>query len=85
RAWAAEASHNNHWGVPLTLARTPPGHDFCVVEIGMNHPGEIAPLSRMARPNVALVTAITAAHIGHMGSLDAIAREKLSIAEGLAG
>ncbi len=85
RAWAAEASHNNQWGVPLTLARTPPGHDFCVVEIGMNHPGEIAPLSRLARPDVALITAIAPVHIGHMGSLEAIVAEKLAIAAGLTG
>jgi hypothetical protein len=50
---AAEASYNNHWGVPLTLARMPADTDFAVIEIGMNHPGEIAPLARMARPHVA--------------------------------
>ena len=83
RTWAAEASHNNHWGVPLTLARLPPRHDYCVVEIGMNHAGEIAPLTRLARPDVAVITTIAAAHIGHLGSLDAIAREKAAIAEGL--
>jgi UDP-N-acetylmuramoyl-tripeptide--D-alanyl-D-alanine ligase len=83
RVHAADASHNNHWGVPLTLARLPPGADFCVVEIGMNHAGEIAPLSRLARPHVALITAIGSAHIGHLGSLAAIAAEKLSIAQGL--
>ena len=85
RTWAAEASHNNHWGVPLTLARLPPGHAFCVVEIGMNHPGEIAPLARLAQPHVAAVTSVAATHIGNMGSIEAIAREKLSVAEGLAG
>ncbi len=83
RVWAAEASHNNHWGVPLTLARLPPGHRFGVVEIGMNHAGEIAPLSRLARPHVAAVTTIAAAHIGHLGSMEAIADEKVSIARGL--
>jgi UDP-N-acetylmuramoyl-tripeptide--D-alanyl-D-alanine ligase len=81
---AAEASHNNHWGVPLTLARLPPDARFCVAEIGMNHPGEIAPLARLARPHVAVVTAIAPAHIGHLGSLEAIADEKGSIACGLA-
>lgn len=80
---AAAASYNNHWGVPLTLARMPRAAAFAVIEIGMNHPGEIAPLARLARPHVALITAIEAAHIGHMGSLEAIAREKGSIAEGL--
>ena len=85
KVWAAEASHNNHWGVPLTLARLPERHHFGVVEIGMNHPGEIAPLSRLARPQVAAITAVAAAHIGHMGTLEAIAREKLSIVEGLEG
>ncbi|GAA0599901.1 UDP-N-acetylmuramoyl-tripeptide--D-alanyl-D-alanine ligase [Craurococcus roseus] len=80
---AAVASYNNHWGVPLTLARCPRGAAYAVVEIGMNNPGEIAPLSRLARPHVAVVTAIGAAHIGHLGGLDAIAAEKATISEGL--
>ena len=80
---AAVASYNNHWGVPLTLARAPRGAAYAVVEIGMNNPGEIAPLSRLARPHVAVVTTIGAAHIGHLGGLDAIAAEKATIAEGL--
>ena len=80
---AAVASYNNHWGVPLTLARCPRGAAYAVVEIGMNNPGEIAPLSRLARPHVAVVTAIGAAHIGHLGGLDAIAAEKAAISEGL--
>ena len=80
---AAEASYNNHWGVPLTLARMPAGFDYAVLEIGMNHPGEIAPLARLAGPDVAIITAIEATHIGHMGSLDAIAAEKAAILEGV--
>ncbi|PQO23741.1 UDP-N-acetylmuramoyl-tripeptide--D-alanyl-D-alanine ligase, partial [Rhodobacteraceae bacterium WD3A24] len=76
---AAEASHNNHWGVPLTLARLPADADFAVVEMGMNHPGEIAPLARLTRPDVALITAIAPAHLEAMGSLEAIAREKAAI------
>jgi len=80
---AAVASYNNQWGVPLTLARTPPEADFCVVEIGMNHAGEIAPLSRLAGPDVAVITAVEPAHIGHLGSLEAIADEKASIAQGV--
>jgi UDP-N-acetylmuramoyl-tripeptide--D-alanyl-D-alanine ligase len=87
---AAEASYNNHWGVPLTLARIPlassahsPRDTFCVVEIGMNHAGEIAPLARLARPHVAVITAIEAAHIGYLGGMEAIAEEKSTILQGL--
>jgi UDP-N-acetylmuramoyl-tripeptide--D-alanyl-D-alanine ligase len=80
---AAEASFNNHWGVPITLARLPWDDEFAVVEIGMNHAGEIAPLARLARPHVALITAIAPAHIEHLGSLEAIAREKADLFTGL--
>ena len=80
---AAVASYNNHWGLPLTLARTPADAAFCVVEIGMNHAGEIAPLARLARPHVAVITAVEKAHIGHLGSIEAIADEKVSICCGL--
>ncbi|GAC1347912.1 MAG: UDP-N-acetylmuramoyl-tripeptide--D-alanyl-D-alanine ligase [Acetobacteraceae bacterium] len=80
---AAVASYNNHWGVPLTLARLPPGADFCVAEIGMNQKGEIEPLARLAAPHVAVVTTIAPAHIGHLGSLEAIADEKAAILRGL--
>jgi UDP-N-acetylmuramoyl-tripeptide--D-alanyl-D-alanine ligase len=80
---AAVASYNNHWGVPLTLARMPPAARFAVVEIGTNHPGEIAPLSRMARPHVGLITAVERAHVGHFAGIEAIAEEKGSIAQGL--
>ncbi|MCX7889092.1 MAG: UDP-N-acetylmuramoyl-tripeptide--D-alanyl-D-alanine ligase [Rhodobacteraceae bacterium] len=80
---ASEASYNNHWGVPLTLARMPPGTAFAVVEIGMNHPGEIAPLSRMTRPHVAVVTTVAAAHLEAFDDIAGIAREKASIFEGL--
>ena len=80
---AAERSFNNHWGVPLTLARLPAEAAVCVVEIGMNAPGEIAPLARLARPHVALITTVGAAHLAAFGSVEGIAREKASIAEGL--
>ncbi len=83
RTHAAIASYNNHWGVPLTLARTPPDAEYCVVEIGMNHAGEIAPLARLAGPDVAVITNVEPAHIGNLGSLEAIAAEKASIAEGV--
>ncbi len=80
---AAEASYNNHWGVPLTLARLPAEARFCVAEIGMNQAGEIEPLARLAAPHVAVITTIAAAHIGHLGSLEAIADEKAAILRGL--
>ena len=83
RTHAAAASYNNHWGVPLTLARMPPDAAYAVCEIGMNHAGEIAPLARLVRPHVAVITAIERAHIGHLGSIEAIAAEKASIAAGL--
>jgi len=83
RAHAAEASYNNHWGVPLTLARMPVETEFAVIEIGMNHPGEIAPLARMARPHVALITTVAAAHLEAFENIEGIAREKASIFDGL--
>lgn len=81
---ASAASHNNQWGVPLTLARMPRNTEWAAVEIGMNHRGEIAPLSRLAKPRVAVVTTVGTAHIGHLGSAEAIAEEKADIAAGLA-
>jgi UDP-N-acetylmuramoyl-tripeptide--D-alanyl-D-alanine ligase len=83
RTHAAEASYNNHWGVPLTLARMPQNTEFAVVEIGMNHPGEIEPLARLARPHVALITTIAPAHLEAFGSMDGIAAEKAAIFRGL--
>ena len=81
---AAEASFNNHWGVPITLARLHPEADFAVIEIGMNRPGEIAPLSRLARPDIAMITTIAPAHLEAFDSIDGIAHEKASIFAGLA-
>ncbi|MCB1313047.1 MAG: UDP-N-acetylmuramoyl-tripeptide--D-alanyl-D-alanine ligase [Sedimentitalea sp.] len=83
RTHASVASYNNHWGVPLTLARMPKDTAFAVIEIGMNHPGEIAPLARMARPHVAMITTVAPAHLEAFDSLEGIAREKASIFEGL--
>ena len=80
---ASAASYNNHWGVPLTLARMPAGARFGVFEMGMNHAGEITPLTRMARPHVALVTTIAPVHIEHLGSIEAIADAKAEIFSGL--
>lgn len=80
---APVGSYNNHWGVPLTLVRTPLDTRFGVYEIGMSNPGEIAPLARMARPDVAIITTVQAVHLASFPSLDAIADEKAAIYDGL--
>lgn len=76
---ASVGSFNNHWGVPLTLARMPQDTKFGVFEIGMNHAGEITPLVKMVRPHVAMITAIAPAHIGAFDSIEDIARAKAEI------
>ncbi len=76
-------SYNNHVGVPLSLARMPARAKFGVFEMGMNHAGEIAPLSAHVRPHVALITTIAPAHIENQGSMEAIADEKSQIYTGL--
>lgn len=81
---AADASFNNHIGVPLTLARMPREAGFGIFEIGMNHPGEILPLAILVRPDVALITCVDRAHLGLMRSELAIAKEKASIYKTLA-
>ena len=78
-------SYNNHVGVPLSLARTPARSDFAVFEMGMNHAGEIAALTRQVRPHVAVITTIAPAHIEMLGSEEAIADAKAEIFEGLEG
>ena len=80
---AAEKSYNNHWGVPLTLARMPADSAFAVCEIGMNHPGEIAPLAQMVRPHVAVVTTVEPVHLGYFETVEAIAEAKAEIFTGL--
>ena len=73
---ASVASYNNHWGVPLTLARMPEDTEFAVIEIGMNHPGEIAPLTKMAAPDVAMVTTVAEVHLEAFEDINGIALEK---------
>ncbi len=80
---ASVASYNNHWGVPLTLARMPADTEFAVIEIGMNHPGEIAPLAKMAAPDVAMVTTVAEVHLEAFDDINGIALEKASIIDGL--
>lgn len=76
-------SYNNHTGVPLSLARMPRDAEFAVLEMGMNHAGEIRALTKQVRPHVALITAIAPAHIENLGSEEAIADAKGEIFEGL--
>ena len=76
-------SYNNHTGVPLSLARMPRDAEYAVLEMGMNNPGEIAALTRLVRPHVAIITAIAPAHIENLGSEEAIADAKAEIFEGL--
>ncbi len=80
---ASEKSYNNHWGVPLTLARMPADTEYAVFEIGMNHAGEIAPLTKMVQPHAAIVTTVEAVHLEHFGSVEEIADAKAEIFQGL--
>ena len=80
---ATTGNLNNDIGMPLTLLRLDAGHRYAVIEMGMNHPGEISYLSSLAKPTVALINNAGTAHIGELGSVDAIARAKGEIFEGL--
>lgn len=80
---ASIKSFNNHWGVPLMLARLPREARFGVFEIGMNHPGEITPLVKLVRPHTALITTVAAAHLQFFDSVADIARAKAEIFLGL--
>ena len=80
---ASAASYNNHWGVPLSLARCPGDARFAIFELGMNHAGEIGPLSRMVRPDIAIITTIAPVHLEYFDSIDGIADAKAEIFEGL--
>ncbi len=84
RTHASASSHNNHWGVPLSLARMPADADFGVFELGMNHAGEIEPLSRLVKPDVAIITTIAAVHIENFDGVEGIADAKAEIFAGMA-
>jgi UDP-N-acetylmuramoyl-tripeptide--D-alanyl-D-alanine ligase len=83
RTEASAASFNNHVGVPISLARLPADARYGVFEIGMNHPGEIEPLARQVAAHVGVITNVEPAHIGHMGSEEAIADEKACLFAGM--
>ena len=74
---------NNHWGLPLSLARMPRQAVYGVFEIGMNHAGELRELTRLLKPNIALITTVEAVHIGNFNSVEEIADAKAEIFEGL--
>jgi UDP-N-acetylmuramoyl-tripeptide--D-alanyl-D-alanine ligase len=80
---ASAASFNNHWGVPLSLARCPASVRFAVFEIGMNHAGEISPLVKMVRPHVAIITTVEPVHLEFFSGIEAIADAKAEIFEGV--
>lgn len=80
---ASPGSFNNHWGVPLSLARMSADTEFGLFEIGMNSPGEIEPLSLLVSPDVAIVMNVLPAHLGSFQNIDGIRKEKLSITQGL--
>ncbi|MFZ1105132.1 MAG: UDP-N-acetylmuramoyl-tripeptide--D-alanyl-D-alanine ligase, partial [Hyphomicrobiaceae bacterium] len=80
---ASEKSYNNHWGVPLTLARMPRSAGYGVLEIGMNHAGEIAPLVRLVRPHATVITTVEPVHLEYFPSVEAIAEAKAEILSGL--
>jgi UDP-N-acetylmuramoyl-tripeptide--D-alanyl-D-alanine ligase len=81
---ATEGNLNNHWGVPLTLMRLRDEHRAAVVEIGMNHAGEIAGLAAVVEPGAGVITNAGSAHLEHLGSLEAIAHEKAQLGFALA-
>ena len=83
RTAASVGSLNNHWGLPLSLARMVGDEQFGVFEIGMNHPGEITPLARLARPHVALILAVEAVHSAFFGGIEDIADAKAEVFTGL--
>ena len=83
RTHASIKSFNNHWGVPLMLARMPADTQFGVFEMGMSGPDEIRPLSQLVRPHIGVITNVAAAHLEAFGSLDGIARAKAEIFAGI--
>ena len=85
RTYATKGNLNNHLGVPLTLANMPSDTEFAIIEMGMNHAGEIAPLSQIAQPDVALITTVEAVHLEHFGAVEKIADEKAEIFSGMGG
>ena len=78
---ANEESENNHLGVPKTLLKLNNHYEYCILEMGMNHPGEIRYLSRIARPNIGIITNIGSSHIGYLGSKEEILKAKMELVD----
>jgi len=76
-------SYNNHWGLPLTMARMPVETEYGIFEMGMNHAGELTDLSKLLRPDIALITTVAGAHLAHFENVEAIADAKAEIIDGL--
>jgi len=81
---ASVKSYNNHWGVPFALSSMHAGSDYGIFEMGMNHPGEITPLSRMVKPDIAIITTIAPVHVGNFeNGIEGIAAAKAEIMDGM--
>ncbi len=83
KTYATAGNLNNHWGAPLSLARLPRSAAFGVFELGMSNPGELAPLSRLVRPHVALITTVAPVHVEFFDSVEAVAEAKAEIFQGV--
>lgn len=83
RVIASQRSYNNFWGVPLTMCQLPEDYDYGVIEIGMNYPSEITPLSMLVKPHICLVTTIERMHIENCGSYEGVADAKAEIFDGM--
>lgn len=80
---ASQGSLNNHWGLPLSLARVPSDADYAVLEMGMNHPGELTPLSKMVKPHVCVITTIAPAHTEFLTAPNKLPRPRPRFLTGL--
>lgn len=84
-SYANPGSFNNHWGLPLSLANLPPDADYGIFEMGMNHAGELTELSRLAQPQIVMITSIEIAHLEFFDSIEGIADAKAEIFIGMPG
>lgn len=86
KVYATKGNLNNHLGVPLTLTNMPVDAQYSIIEMGMNHPGEIAQLSHWAKPDVSIITTVDAVHIEFFANgVEGIADEKATIFDGMGG